>query len=186
MTTPPAAASAITKPRGGPVFDAAREPESFFLPWTIPGMVTALSSGVKLPYCGHGCAGLRAQQPPPCPPSENPRRTTRRRAAERRGGEGVAALGGGGARGVAGGGDERSAAAGPDSAVRLSGATGVAAAGGSAPGRQPATAHVQTRIALCKHLLHMQQKVVIGAGGNGWVATALRLADGEGIKALSV
>jgi len=47
-------------------------------------------------------------------------------------------------------GDERSAAAGPDSAVRLPGATGVAAAGGSAPGRQPATTHVQTRIAICK------------------------------------
>jgi hypothetical protein len=65
--------------------------------------------------------------------------------AERPGGEGVAALGDGGARGVAGRGDERSAAAGPDSAVRLPGATGVAAAGGGAPGRQPATAHVQTR-----------------------------------------
>jgi phenylacetic acid degradation operon negative regulatory protein len=57
--------------------------------------------------------------------------------------------------------------AGADSAVRLPGATGVAAAGGSAPGRQPATAHVQTRIALCKLLLHMQQKFVMGAGGNG-------------------
>ena len=60
---------------------------------------------------------------------------------------------------MAGGGDERSAAAGPDSAVRLPGATGVAAAGGSAPGRQPATAHVQTRLATCKTLLHMQQNV---------------------------
>ncbi len=76
---------------------------------------------------------------------------------------------------MAGGGDERSAAAGPDSAVRLPGATGVAAAGGSAPGRQPATAHVQTRIALCKTLLHRQQKFAMGAGGNGWAATALRL-----------
>ena len=37
-------------------------------------------------------------------------------------------------------------AAGPDSAVRLPGATGVAAAGGSAPGRQPATAHVQSKL----------------------------------------
>ena len=53
------------------------------------------------------------------------------------GGAGVAALGGGGARSVAGRGDERPAAAGPDSAVRLFGAIGVAAAGGSAPGRQP-------------------------------------------------
>ena len=83
---------------------------------------------------------------------------------ERRGGKGVAALGGGGARGVAGGGDERSAAAGPDSAVGLPGATGVAAAGGSAPGRWPATAHVQTRIALCNTLLHMQQEFVMGRG----------------------
>ena len=89
--------------------------------------------------------------------------------------KGVVALCGGGARGVAGRGDERSAAAGPDSAVRLPGTTGVAAAGGSAPGRQPTTAHVQTRIALCKTLLHMQQKFVMGAGGNGWAATALRL-----------
>ncbi len=37
----------------------------------------------------------------------------------------------------------------------------MAAAGGSAPGRQPATAHVQTRIALCKTLLHMQQQFVM-------------------------
>jgi hypothetical protein len=29
------------------------------------------------------------------------------------------------------------------------------------PERQPATAHVQTRIALCKPLLHMQQQVVM-------------------------
>jgi hypothetical protein len=36
----------------------------------------------------------------------------------------------------------------------------VAAASGSAPGRQPSTAHVQTRIARCKTLLHMQQKAV--------------------------
>jgi hypothetical protein len=31
------------------------------------------------------------------------------------------------------------------------------AAGGSAPGRQPATAHVQTRMAMGNTLLHMQQ-----------------------------
>ena len=76
---------------------------------------------------------------------------------------------------MAGGGDKRSAAAGLDSAARVPGATGVAAAGGSAPGRQPATAHVQARIALCKTLLQMQQKFVIGAGGNGWGG----LVDGE-------
>jgi hypothetical protein len=40
------------------------------------------------------------------------------------------------------------------------------------PGRQPATAHVQTRIALCKTLLHMQQKFVNGVGWNGWAAIA--------------
>ena len=78
---------------------------------------------------------------------------------ERHGGEGVAALGGGGARDVAGRGDERPAAAGPDSAVRLSGATGVAAAGGSAPGRQPATAHVQPRLTHDNLLLHMQHEI---------------------------
>ena len=83
--------------------------------------------------------------------------------------------GGGGARGVAGGGDERSATAGPDSAVGLSGATEVAATGGSPPGRQPATAHVQTQIALGKTLLQMQQKFVTGVAGNGWVASALRM-----------
>src|ERR1041384_8008727 len=33
MIAPPAAASAITKPRGGPFFDASREPENFFLLW---------------------------------------------------------------------------------------------------------------------------------------------------------
>jgi len=58
-----------------------------------------------------------------------------------------------------------------------------AAAGGSAPGRQPATAHVQIQIAMCKTLLHMRQKFVMDAGGNGWAATALRLADVEGLKA---
>ena len=64
----------------------------------------------------------------------------------------------------------------------ITGATGVAAAGGSAPGRQPATAHVQTRIALCKTLLHMQQKSVMGAGGNGWTQPRCGwggLADGD-------
>jgi hypothetical protein len=43
-------------------------------------------------------------------------------------------------------------------------ARGVAAADGSAPGRQPATAHVQTRIVRYKSLLHMQQKFVMRAG----------------------
>jgi hypothetical protein len=91
---------------------------------------------------------------------------------------------------MAGGGDERSAAAGLDSAVRLAGATGLGgrpqgpAAGGSAPGHQPATVPkafgIQSRIARCKPLLHMQQRFVMGAGGNGWTATALRFADGKG------
>ena len=76
------------------------------------------------------------------------------------GGEGIAALGGGGARDVAGRGDERPAAAGPNSAVRLFGATGVAAAGGSAPGRQSATAHVQPPIAKDKFVLHVQHEFV--------------------------
>ena len=66
---------------------------------------------------------------------------------------------GGGARDVAGRGDERPAAAGPDSAVRLFGATGVAAAGGSAAGRQPATAHVQLRLTHDNLLLHMQHEL---------------------------
>src|SRR5262245_8176157 len=35
MTTPPAAASAITKPRGGPLVDASRAPENFFLLWAM-------------------------------------------------------------------------------------------------------------------------------------------------------
>ena len=69
---------------------------------------------------------------------------------------------GDGARDVAGRGDERPAAAGPDSAVRLFGATGIGgrpqgpAAGGSAPGRQPATAHVQPRLTHDNRLLHSE------------------------------
>jgi hypothetical protein len=35
-------------------------------------------------------------------------------------------------------------------------------------------------------LLHMQQKFVVSASGNGWAATALRLADGEGLKARKI
>jgi len=63
--------------------------------------------------------------------------------------------------------------------VRCYGQRGVAAAGGSAPGRQPATAHVQTRIALCKTLLHRQQKFVMGVGGNGWAATPKAFGVGD-------
>ena len=69
---------------------------------------------------------------------------------------------------MAGRGDERPAAAGPDSAVRLFGATGVAAAGGGAPGRPPATAHVPPRLTHDNLLLHMQpelcqrNRVVVG------------------------
>ena len=84
--------------------------------------------------------GLRAVQPPLCPASKSA----------------------GGVRGVAGRGDERPAAAGPDSAVRLFGAIphcGMAAAGGSAPGRQPATAHVQPRLTHDNLLLHMQYEL---------------------------
>ena len=94
------------------------------------------------------------------------------RAAERCGGEGVAALGGG-ARDVAGRGDERPAAAGPDSAMRLFGATGVAALKSgichlksSEAWSQPATArraearrrrtHVQPRLTHDNRLLRMQ------------------------------
>src|SRR5205823_4482947 len=62
--------------------------------------------------------------------------------AERRGGKGVTAMGGGGARDVVGRGDERSTAAAEDFAVRLPGAAGLAAAGGSASGCQPATSHI--------------------------------------------
>ena len=53
---------------------------------------------------------------------------------------------------MAGRGDKRSAAAGPDTAVGLSGATSLATASRSAPGRQPATTHVQTRIVAITNL----------------------------------
>ena len=66
---------------------------------------------------------------------------------------------GGGARGVAGRRDERCAAAGPDSDVGLSGAAGVPAAGGDAPRRWPATAHVQPRVTQDNLILHMQHEV---------------------------
>jgi len=46
--------------------------------------------------------------------------------------------------------------------------------------------HVQTRIARCKLLLHMQQQSVVSAGGNGWDAAASRLADGKGLKARKI
>jgi len=39
MTTPPAAASAITKPSGGPFFGASREMEIFLLTWPMPEKV---------------------------------------------------------------------------------------------------------------------------------------------------
>ena len=42
-------ASTITRPSGGPCFDAAREPGDFFLPWVMRGRVAVWPGGVKPP-----------------------------------------------------------------------------------------------------------------------------------------
>ena len=100
--------------------------------------------------------------------------------AGKSGGEGVATVGGGRARDVAGRGDERPAAAGPDSAVRLFGATGIGgrpqgpAAGGSAPGRQPPTAHVQAHLTHDNLLLQTQHE--LGRRNRVAVGNVLRTA----------
>jgi hypothetical protein len=61
---------------------------------------------------------------------------------------------------VAGGGDALSSASGPDFAIGLSWAEGIAAGCGISPRRLPATAHILLRVQQDKLMLHMQHKFV--------------------------
>lgn len=61
----------------------------------------------------------------------------------------------------------------------------MAAAGGSAPGRQPATAHVRPRLTHDNLLLHMQHE--LGQGNQVAVANVLRnLEPGIGTEAVGI
>ena len=72
---------------------------------------------------------------------------------------------------VTGGGDDRSATPKRDSVVGYWANLEVS-------GRRSEAVRVQTCIALGNLLLHMEQKFVMGASGNGWARTVLRLAQG--------